>query len=158
MGLDIYDVSTGKRLAAAVTGTRMLNPLLASNVFGVTDIIEDKNSGALVPWFTPNGHTIRGIPRKETSVGGWQVIEGVESGTTRLQALEETVPPGTPSWVSSHGYEITDDWWVLSPTQKRLLWLPHRWRSGGGDWTWSGRFLGLAHRELTEAVVLEFFE
>ena len=67
-------------------------------------------------------------------------------------------PPGVPPWESSRGYRVTDDGWILSPTQKRLLWLPYRWRSTEDQRRWGGRFLGLLLHELPEVVILEFLD
>ena len=90
---------------------------------------------------------------------GWEIIEGGVSGAGKLKRLEETLCPSrTFHWDSIRGYKVTDDGWVLSPTRKRLLWLPHRWSSGEKeDRLWSGRFLGLSC-ELSEPVILEFLE
>ena len=90
---------------------------------------------------------------------GWKIIEGGESIIAKLESLETTTcPPRMFRWQSRRGYEVTHDGWVLSPTQKRLLWLPHHWRSEERSRTWSGQFLGLTHCELPEVVILEFFE
>ena len=90
---------------------------------------------------------------------GLEIIEDSVSGTMELIPLDETLyPSGTFLWDSTRGYKVTDDGWVLSPTRKRLLWLPHRWRSDQeDDRIWSGRFLGLSHR-ISEVVILEFVE
>ena len=91
---------------------------------------------------------------------GWGIIEDGKSGDTELQPLgaNNSCPPGTFPWQSSRGYRVTDDGWILSPTQLRLLWLPHRWREDEENRIWGGRFLGLLHRELPEVVILEFFD
>ena len=91
-------------------------------------------------------------------MNGWKIIKDNESGVTKLQQLNTECPPEVLPWKSSKGYKVTDDGWILSPTQKHLLWLPHRWRSDEISRTWSGRFLGLLHAELPEIVILEFFE
>ena len=90
---------------------------------------------------------------------GWEIIEDNEIGTTRLQPLETTALPSgvLPCW-SSRGYEVTYDGWILNATKKRVLWLPHRWRSGHENRTWGGRFLGLTHGQLPEVVILEFLD
>ena len=89
---------------------------------------------------------------------GWKIIKDNESGITELQPLEKAAcPPGVLPWRSSHGYQVTDGGWILSPTKKQLLWLPHSWRSHEKLRTWSGQFLGLQHIELPEIVILEFF-
>ena len=138
-GLDIYSTSTG------------------SYVAGV--ILEAPNPVLLIPWFTPDGRQIWGTPGEDlTRAAGWQIIEDSESGVTKLQPLEPTTSQ-EPPWQSSRGYRVTDDGWILSSTQRRLLWLPHRWRSGDiRDRRWNGRFLGLLHGELPEIVILEFCE
>ena len=89
---------------------------------------------------------------------GWEIFKDSGSVAMKLKPLEETsCPSGTPPWQSHYGYKVTDDGWVLSPTQKRLLWLPHRWREDQEYQLWSGQFLGLSHR-LSEVVILEFLE
>ena len=128
--LEIYDVSTGRCLAR-------------------TEIRR-----SIQPYFAPDGREIW-----DDGQQGWGIIEDSESGVTELRPLGVNArPPGTLPWRSSRGYEVTDDGWILSPAQRRLLWLPHRWRSGKEYTTWSGQFLGLSHRELPEVVILEFFD
>ena len=104
-------------------------------------------------WFTRDGREVWMQDK------GWEIIEGGVSGAMKLNPLEETLYSSrTFLWHSIRGYKITDDGWVLSPTRKRLLWLPHRWRSDQKeDRLWSGRFLRLSHR-LSEMVILEFLE
>ena len=89
-------------------------------------------------------------------MNGWKVIKDNESGATELKGTG--CLPVVPPWNSPKGYKVTDDGWILSPTQKPLLWLPHRWRSDEMSRTWSGRFLGLLHAELPEIVIFEFFD
>ena len=127
--LQIYNMSTGRRLTSA-------------EVF-------------YMPWvgFTCDGHEVW------NTSNGWKITEDSGSGPIRLEPQDGIAPPsGVVPWESRHGYEVTDDGWVLSATQKRLLWLPHRWRSEVWKRTWSGRFLGLLHDELSEVVILEFPE
>ena len=135
-GPRIYDVPTGKCLAIATT------------------LLHDR------PRFTRDGREVwttyhhPNIPQNE----GLKIIEGSLSGAMELKPLEETLYPSRAFlWDSICGYKVTDDGWVLNPTRKRLLWLPHRWRSDQEYRLWSGRFLGLSHR-LSEVVILEFFE
>ena len=112
----------------------------------------------LCPWFTPGGHEVWATCGFSSHCG-WKIIEDGESGVTRLDCLDATArPQGGFPWDSSQGYEVTEDGWILSPTKKRLLWLPHRWRSSERFRTWRGQFLGLWDRGLQEVVVLEFFE
>ena len=129
--LEIYDVSTGERLA----GTAI---------------------GGLMPWFTPDG---REVWCMGNSVRGWTIVKDSESGVTKLEPVGPTIQPsGGNPWRSSRGYRVTDDWWVVSPSGKRLLWLPHDWRSPETNRKWSGRYLGLLRGELLEAVILELDE
>ena len=90
---------------------------------------------------------------------GWKIVEKRGSGRIRLEPKDENLPPlGLFPWESRLGYEVTGDGWVLSATRKRLLWLPHRWRSKAWQRAWGGRFLGLLQGELSEIVILEFPE
>ena len=113
----------------------------------------------LEPRFTPDGREVW-VLRGGDAEKGWKIIEDRGSATTRLEPLPgpTTCQPGTLPWQSLCGYKITDDGWVLNSTRKRLLWLPHHWRSYEEDGAWSGRFLGLGNRELPAPVILEFFE
>jgi len=130
-GIYIYDVSTGERLAGTATQ-------------------------GLMPWFTPDG---REVWCMGNSVEGWTIVKDSESGITKLELVGPTIQPsGGNPWRSSRGYRVTDDWWVVSPSGKRLLWLPHDWRSSEMNRKWSERFLGLLHGELPEAVILELDE
>ena len=132
--LEIYDVHTGTCLASA-----------SSPLFRFLRFAQDGRE----VWLFDN----------DSEYEGWEIIKDDESGGMELKPLEETSrPSGTFPWRSHHGYEVTGDGWVLSPTQKRLLWLPHRWREDQKEYRlWNGRFLGLSHR-LSEGVILEFPE
>ena len=136
--LDIYDVSTGGLLASAKTEGRREHQLLVS----------------------PDGCEIWiGGPCWDRPAERWGIVENGESGVTGLRPLGMAqYPPEALPWRSSRGYEVTGDGWILNPTRKRLLWLPHRWRSGKESRKWSGQFLGLGHRELPKAVLLGFLE
>ena len=135
--LEIYDASTGRLLANVET--------------------QGGDKSQLI--FTPDGCEIWIGSCWDSSAEGWEIVEDSELGVTKLQPLGTAqCPPVALPWRSSRGYEVTDDWWVLSPTRKRLLWLPHRWRSEKEYRKWSGRFLGLGHVELPKPVILEFLE
>lgn len=135
-GMEIYDVSSGRRITTTLVAG--LQPRLR---------------------FTPDGHEIWDIDPQRPCEQGWEIIRDGESEVTKLRPLKTTAcPPEVFPWWSSHGYEVTEDWWVVNPTQKRLLWLPHRWRSDGLFRTWSGRFLGLQHPWLPDVVIFELFE
>ena len=132
--LDIYDVHTGTRLASATQRRRIYSL-----------------------WFTQDEREVWTFDSGKCK--RWEIIKDDESGGTELKPLEETSrPSGTLPWQSRQGYEVTNDGWVLSPTRKRLLWLPHRWRTDlPWDGLWSGKFLGLSGI-LLEGVILEFLE
>ena len=133
-GLEIYDVSTGWHLMEAITSTNFLKLR-----------------------FAPDGREVWGV-YGDSSVEGWKIIEHSRHGAT-LKHLEPSArPQGVFPWESPRGYGVMHDGWILSPTQKRLLWLPHYWRSDEKSRTWGGRFLGLHHRELAEVVILEFID
>ena len=132
--LEVYDVSTGLCLARIMTWN-VMRPLFTQD-------------GCKV-WVGAN------------SSGEWvqcEIIEDSESGVIELKLQRARTPQSEGFRESSSGYEVTDGGWVLSPSQKRLLWLPHRWRSYGQKRAWGGRFLGLLHSELSEVVVLECLE
>ena len=132
--LHIYDLSTGRGLTSA--------PVLNCQWVG----------------FTWDGREVwtaflgLGSAAKE----GLKIVEDSGSGPIWLEPQDGIVcPSGVFPWEPRLGYEVTADGWVLSATRKRLLWLPHRWRSDWDCRVWSGRFLGLVHKELSEAVILE---
>ena len=129
--LEVYDMSTGWRLARIDTKSQ------------------------LRPYFTRDGREVWAGNYNPVDGEQYEIIEDGKSGAIELkhQHFSGRVFPE-----SSRGYTVTDSWWVLSPSQKRLLWLPHRWRSGEGKRVWGGRFLGLLDGELSEVVVLEFLE
>ncbi|KAF9646646.1 YVTN repeat-like/Quino protein amine dehydrogenase [Thelephora ganbajun] len=109
------------------------------------------------PRFTLDGREIWSVS-PAYGIDGWKIIEDSESNTTRLEHLSGIQQPGRFPWRSSRGYEVTNSQWVLSPSGKRLLWLPPSWRSDEEDRMWSGRLLALLDHELPEPVILEFEE
>ena len=134
--LGIYNVSDGRRLGGVTT-----NHLWSR------------------PRFAPDGREVWVV--WDSHCEGWGITEDDESAAIELAPLRAptTCPPlGTLPWQSLYGYEVTNDGWVLGSAGKRLLWLPHHWRSEERYREWSGRFLGLVHGELPEPVILEFFE
>ena len=131
--LKIYNTWTGRQLASTTTKTNMS-----------------------APYFTPDGREVWCGEAPGSGVEGWAITEESESRLTRLEPLEPSM--GTReafAWKSSCGYEVTDDGWVLSPTKRRLLWLPRHWRSHVNRRSWQGRFLGFLHGEPAEVVILE---
>lgn len=106
--------------------------------------------------FTPDRREVWCVGER---VRGWTIIEGEKPGLIELNPIGSDVfPPVESLWRSPRGFEVTFDWWILSPSGKRLLWLPYSWRSGDVNRIWGGRFLGLLHRSLPEAVILELCE
>ena len=134
VGPEIHHVATGTCLASTGSG------------------------GYSHPQFTRDGREVW-IMDNHPENDGWEIIQGGVSGAMELKPLEETLYPSrTFLWHSIRGYKVTDNGWVLSPTGKRLLWLPHRWRTDREEYRlWSGQFLGLTHW-LSELVILEFLE
>ncbi|KAF9645712.1 hypothetical protein BDM02DRAFT_3203014 [Thelephora ganbajun] len=110
------------------------------------------------PWFTSDGREVWYVT-DHGEANGLAVVEDSKSGVIKLEYLEPTrQPPNTPPWLSSRGYQIMDDGWILGIGGKRLLRLPPHWRSLDANRMWSGRFLALSHSALPEAVILELEE
>jgi WD40 repeat protein len=106
-------------------------------------------------WFTPDGHGIWSHINQD-NVEGWSIIEDRESNITRLEHIGVTTDPaGGLPWQSPHGYQVTDDGWVLNPGGKRLLWLPPNSWSNSTNLVWSGKFLALLGSKQPEPVLLE---
>ena len=110
-----------------------------------------------VPGFTPDGRVVW-CAAMDGKVDRWKITGNGTPDVTKLESLgsADDPPEGFP-WRSSHGYQVTDDGWVLSSRKKRLLWLPHHWQSREPfGRMWRGKFLTLLHAGLPlEAVVLE---
>ena len=109
-----------------------------------------------VPGFTPDGRAVW-CAAADGQFDRWKITRDETLVLTKLESLRSTEDPleGFP-WQSSHGYQVTDDGWVVNPGKKRFLWLPHNWRSGKEfSRMWGRKFLALLHGELPEAVVLE---
>ena len=137
--IKIYDTSTGIQLADAEVSRGPGS--VALKECGVWYIGEDCDGDG------------------DEFVKGWKIIRDSKSSTNELEPLEATMSlPEVFPWQSCLGYEVTRNGWVLSPTKKRLLWLPHHWRSTEKYTTWNGQFLGLIHEGLPEPVILEFLE
>ena len=101
--------------------------------------------------FSPDGYDIWCADARGNAEV-WRVRGGRET-LEPLVGIED--PPEGYPWVSSCGYRITDDWWILGPDRKRLLMLPPPWQSFPGLRVWKGRFLALLHVGLPEPVILE---
>ena len=130
LALYIYSASTGERLQTV-----------------------EIRSDTYIPWFTMDGPDVWCVASNgEAEV--WRVGEWGEPERLELTADIEHPPEGCP-WVSSCGYRVTNDWWILGPDGKRLLMLPPHWQSYPVDQVWKGKFLALLHGGLSEPVILE---
>jgi WD40 repeat protein len=117
------------------------------------DYLGYKFTGGDIPWFAPGGRDIWCVAdscRAEV----WRVSERNALETRGSEVDVENPPEGYP-WGSSHGYQVTGDWWVLGPDGKRLFMLPPPWQSHAVRRVWNGRFLALLHGGLSEPVILE---
>ena len=63
--------------------------------------------------------------------------------------------PASPGPWKSHGFEVTEDGWVICPDGKRLFMLPPPWRSKGNQRIWHGQFLALLHATLPQPIILD---
>ena len=131
--LYLYDVPTGQHI-----GTKAI-----------------ERNEAPTPWFTPDGREVWCVGNRGTA-DKWKIVEDCKSDVTELKSLGSTThrPDGFPR-PSSRGYQVVDGRWILSPSKKRLFWLPLRWRSDEWERMWGKRFLALLHSGLPEAVILE---
>ena len=133
--LGIYDMPTGNHLVGAIAQ-------LAHTL-----------------WITPDGCEV-GFSTSGGHVGGWKIVKDGKSNVIGLEPLPENLrPPGGYPRRSSHGYDITDDGWILNSRKKQLMWLPHHWREVyEEDHMWDRRFLGLLNWELPELIIVELGE
>ena len=110
-------------------------------------------------WFSPDGLNIWCASLNDVKAEVWgaslQNPEGWETELGRVETLSTEDLPDGCSWVSSCGYRVTDDWWILGPDGKRLLMLPPPWRSEPRGRVWKGHFLVLMLHEAHELVILE---
>ena len=130
----IHDIHTGKLLMVAGDGGGSVMELAVG--------------------FTLDGYGV--WSGADEGVDQWKIVKDSSSVINKLDYLRSTEePPGGFPWKSSCGYQVTDDGWILSPSRKRHLWLPHHWQSDKRGRVWSGNFLALRYGELPEAVILE---
>jgi hypothetical protein len=102
-------------------------------------------------WFAPGGQNIWCADDEEATL-----FAITEDALDHVRTVDiEDGSWGFP-WGSPHGYKVTDDWWIIGASGKRLLMLPSLWQSQSKvDRVWNGRFFALLHRELPEPVILE---
>ena len=128
-----------------------------------------------MPWFSPDGHKIWSVRDDGTAYvqrtdsvwdGGNTIVQTSKLGDIQQSPWHsydgkrfgvDNPPEGFP-WASSHGYWVTNDWWVLAPDRRRLFMLPPPWRSKTILRVWKGQFLALLHGGLSEPVILELSE
>ena len=131
-GLDIYDMSTGKYVVGSAT-----------------DFVSK-------PWFTRDGRELR---YPGLFYHGEKIIRGGGSDIIGLEPVQYgSAPSGGYLWESSHGHNVADDGWILDSRNKRVMWLPNRWRVSKENRVWDGRFLALFDPRLPEPVVIEMDE
>ena len=114
------------------------------------EVIEDAEAHAV--WFTPGGDHVGCAIDK-----GAKVFEITPDGLHNIETVAdiEDASWGCP-WVSSLGYRVTSDGWILGAGGKRLLMLPPLWRSPSKvDRVWNGKFVALLHGGLPEPIILE---
>ena len=151
--MHIYSTSTGVRLARSLTV-------------------------GSIPWFSPGGDIwcigYTGKAHIRTSDGWWNNRYEISwyARNSRKEDIKDTTnnehpesdgeesfgteePPEGFPWVSSCGYQVTNDWWILGPGSKRLLMLPPPWQSSIVQQVWKGQFLALLHGRLPEPVILD---
>ena len=100
-----------------------------------------------IPWFSPEGHDIWCVSHE----GNWH--KHLRIAGDELYQVHDEQPPEEHPWGSPHGYQVTDDWWVLDPDRKRLFMLPPPWRTYPVHRRWSGQFLAMLY--VPEPVILE---
>ena len=105
--------------------------------------------------FTQNGHEV--WCADEVTLNQWEIVKENGSNAITLKRLNKDaeVLCGLP-WLSSHGYQVTHDGWILGSNGKCLLWLPHHWRPDKRvERVWSGKFLAVWNDNSSEPYILE---
>ena len=109
---------------------------------------------AFMTWFTPDCSEVHSF-LSEDVIDRRKITEDGEIWITKLESQHITEELLGLPWLSNHGYRITDDGWILGPSGKQLLWLPHHWRLDERKRRWGGCYLGLFHGGLPDAVILD---
>ena len=109
-------------------------------------------SDGWLPGFSPDGHEVW-CARGDGRVDQWTIVKNGFDVTELNHLVKDEEPLSGFPWHSSCGYEVTDDGWILSPSGKQLLWLPHQWQSWRVRRSWSGKSLAVSG--LSEVVILE---
>ena len=130
--------------------------LCISNIHTGEKIAAVESDGSITG-FTPSGHVVW-YAKEDTrvKVNQWEVVEGNGSNTFQLKELLEDMEPlqGFP-WHSPDGYQVTSDGWILCPSGKWLIWLPHHWKPDAKmQRQWSGRFLSVWNKNSLKPCIL----
>ena len=86
--------------------------------------------------------------------GGWKIIKEGKFDSAKLVPQEANGNLPIHPWQSTCGYGVTDDGWILSPTGKKLFWLPHGWQLGETVKRWSRHYLALLYGGLPEPIII----
>ena len=111
------------------------------------------NPKGWLPGFTPAGHEIW-CADNYGDVEWWEIIKEDESNTIWLESFDKKENIGLP-FISSHGYQVTNDGWVCSSSGKRLLWLPKHWLPWNDYMLWHNKLLAIWNGSLLEPIILE---
>lgn len=153
--LQAAEISPDFRCFAAVTGNLGSPSYVAVHDTTTGKSLMSTYANGTILWFSPNGDDLWCAPNVGP-VQWWKIVKDRKSRIARLERQAPTKdPPKRLPWNSARDYEVTEDGWVLGPGRRRLVWLPRRWRLDEFSRRWSGHYLALLHRALSEAVVLD---
>ena len=133
MYISIYDMYNGEELEGALTWGR-------------------------IPGFNASGHEVW-CTEISGEVDQWNILQENRSGEISLnQVMKEITPLSGFPWHSPYGRQVTDDGWILCPSGKRLLWLPHYMRQDMiTQRKWSGKFLVMWNWDSLEPSIIELY-
>ena len=105
--------------------------------------------------FTPDSLGVW-CPINRDEVDQWEIIKENGSNSIKLKELNDTETLWSFPWLSSYGYQVTNDGWILNSSGKCLLWLPYHWRPDKKmQRKWSGKFLGVWNENSPSPYILE---
>ena len=132
-GVGIYSMHTGEKLTAAKAHRRWIG-------------------------WTPDQLQLWCGSEGITELELWALVVESGSNAIKLERLPtSTKPPSSLPWNSPHGYQVTDDGWILSPTGMHLMWLPYHWQTRYKvQKFWSKKLLVLHYENLSEPLILRF--
>jgi WD40 repeat protein len=129
--IDIYNLHTGEKLAAADSGGTKLG-------------------------FTPSGHEVW-CTTSTGEIGQWEIVKEKGSNAIKLKEIERNMEPvsGFP-WLSSHGHQVTRDGWIICSSGKRLLMLPrHMQQDTIVERKWGEKCLAVWNRSSVRPCILK---